>query len=206
MSEIHNILSGLSTDYLPIRVSGVEITWLDYLKAWCQGIDKIEYARARQAGAAHAEVLEANAFGYLGLREYAWLRQAGGPHAETLEAVARRVDPVNYAMSRRVGASHTEALEAHDKRIDLFDYATARARTATHAEALDAHAQGVNLFNYANARQYEGSRTHEQALEICLKRIPLWTYLTEMHGRPDASHAEIVEAILASAESERLGE
>ncbi|SNR36403.1 hypothetical protein SAMN06265355_102200 [Actinomadura mexicana] len=67
---------------------------------------------------------------------------------------------------------------------------------------LDAHAKDVDLDEYRDVRSYEGFRSHEEALEVCLAGIPWERYVSATRALYPASHAEVVKALLDSPDRE----
>ena len=120
-------------------------THAEVLEAEQVGVVMEYYVRCRNAGATHAEVLEAyKAWHYMG--SYVRCREAGATHAEVLEAYVAGALLGLYAYCRKGGASHTEVLEAQAARTDLFWYSACRRAAGSHREALALHFGGGSSF------------------------------------------------------------
>ncbi|GGQ30753.1 hypothetical protein BKA00_002892 [Actinomadura coerulea] len=92
--------------------------------------------------------------------------------------------------------------------MDVGDYAETVA-LATHEEILDVHAHGIDLSDYADVRcadvcsvggVVEGEVSHDEAMEVFAKGIDPEAYVTLREDRPHATHAEVVQELLSSAD------
>ena len=138
-------------------------THAEVLEAEQVGVVMEYYVRCRNAGATHAEVLEAyKAWHYMG--SYVRCREAGATHGEVLEASSFGVNILEYAYCREAGATHAEVLEAYVAGALLGLYAYCRKGGASHTEVLEAQAARTDLFWYSACRRAAGS--HREALAL----------------------------------------
>ena len=103
-------------------------------------IDPEQYAAAIAIGATPAEIAEVFAIHpYIidTVAAYADAREAGATHAECVQAMDSVGDLAGYADARWAGATHAECMECDDVEAVISDYARLRDRQHSHSEALE---------------------------------------------------------------------
>lgn len=154
-----NGVKSLLRTYTVLRKSGTShAEWVDaFNRRW----PLWHYSQAREAGATHAECLEAEK---KGIMSYSVARHYGATHAECLGAVFSCCNWSAYAFALSAGATHQECLEVHQAGGHFEAYGFARENGATHAECLEAVLRCGDLHQYSVHRQ---DSSHADAINDC---------------------------------------
>jgi hypothetical protein len=141
-TEIKGLLNVSDLRYGQIELSGyararqLGASHQDIIDAHYCGVDTDSYAVGYAAGATHHEMVSMSE--YLG--HYSLARAAGATHQDVLDAEAAQVEVVLYLVLRKGEVSHSEALEAQRLALPTTNglgwYLEARERHHNHQDAL----------------------------------------------------------------------
>jgi hypothetical protein len=147
-----------------------------------------EYNAARDTGATHGEIIDAD--NHMNLTNYCNYRLNGATHQQALELNSNYVSPQNYFHLKQNGATNYEIIDAVNKRIPINRYLSCRSFDLSHEETVDAHKKGYDLYDYGTARQYLNK---EQIANAAEKGIPILG-IAEAVGHRNLKPEEVVDA------------
>jgi hypothetical protein len=114
-----------------------DITHAEFIESRVEDVDPGAYVTARNTGATHQEVMEADGEG--GLATYTILRRRGLDHVDVITAYRLGIAPDDYAIARKDGMTHAEIFEADYVCASFAQYLRYKAETgATHQEVMAA--------------------------------------------------------------------